>query len=129
MIQSHMNTALRILHECSRPDSMEPDITAAIQRVVATQSQVNILLNSNRSTMLITAQVSRALGTTPDLEAMNTTTLASWAHLPLNEAGTMTLMGLVSASAEREWPEAFAAAFSEAMVLEQDADNNNSPTF
>tara|TARA_R110002110_G_scaffold43928_1_gene135957 strand:+ start:295 stop:621 length:327 start_codon:yes stop_codon:yes gene_type:complete len=108
---------------------MEPDITAAIQRVVATQSQVNILLNSNRSTMLIMAQVSRALGTTPDLEAMNTTTLASWAHLPLNEAGTMTLMGLVSASAEREWPEAFAAAFSEAMVLEQDADNNNSPTF
>ena len=79
--------------------------------------------------MLIMAQVSRALGTTPDLEAMNTTTLASWAHLPLNEAGTMTLMGLVSASAEREWPEAFAAAFSEAMVLEQDADNNNSPTF
>ena len=115
MIQSRITTAFRILADCGINEEQ-------VASVVATPGFVHIHLdNDNHSSCAPMVNVARKLGVTPALMSMRTG--HSTAHIRLDVQGNILLVGAVNCMAQTEWPEAWAQAMSEALTLEQMADD------
>ena len=111
-MQARIDNAFRILADLG----ISTDI---IDNVVAFPNWVHIRLNHrDHDTMSPLVNASRRLGVAPRLTEFNPCTLEAMGRLPLDEEGTILLIGRTNTFAQDEWPEQFAQAFSEAMVLD-----------
>jgi len=111
-MHARIDTAFRILADLGID-------TNIIDQVVAFQGWVHIRLNHrDHDTMSPIVNASRRLGVAPELYSLDPCTLEAMGRLPLDEEGTILLIGRTNTFAQDEWPEQFATAFSEAMVLD-----------
>lgn len=93
--------------------------TSIIDHVVVFQDWVHIRLNHrDHDTMSPIVNASRQLGVAPALTEFDPVTFDAVGRLPLDMEGRILLIGRTNTFAQDEWPEQFATAFSEAMVLD-----------
>jgi hypothetical protein len=113
-MQARIETAFRILADIG----IDTDI---IDNVVAFPGWVHVRLNHrDHDTMSPLVNASRRLGVAPRLTEFDPCTLEATGRLPLDEEGTILLIGRTNTFAQDEWPEQFGQAFSEAMILDQE---------
>lgn len=111
-MHARIDTAFRILADLG----ISTDI---IDQVVAFQDWVHVRLNHrDHDTMSPMVNASRQLGVAPELYSLNSCTLEAMGRLPLDVEERILLIGRTNTFAQDEWPEQFAKAFSEAMVLD-----------
>jgi hypothetical protein len=94
--------------------------TSIIDTITVFQDWVHIRLNHrDHDTMSPIINASRQLGVAPELYNLNPTTFDAAGRLPLDMEGRILLIGRTNTFAQDEWPEQFAEAFSQAMVLDE----------